>query len=124
MIVAGVNHKQTNMAVYTTMAITGLAKLQGIGAIPDSDFSGSAGQYLGTGDEMSKYLYAYMLARNCTNQTFCFEIPQKGDVSIALSDDLLLIERMYVNPVTHIGSSKNEIILPQVVHFAEYSLSE
>ena len=59
-----------------------------------------------------------MLARNCTGRKFCFEVPQSGKVSIPIDDLLFFTERMYVNPITHIGSSESEIISPFLIHYA------
>lgn len=47
MLVLGVNHVETNMATYASVAITGLAKLNGVGAISDSDYKGSAEYIMG-----------------------------------------------------------------------------
>ena len=72
---------------------------------------------MGSENDVAKYLYAYMLARNCTGRKFCYEVQSTGNNKIPLDDNLLLIERMYLNPITHIGSSENEIIKAIVLHF-------
>ena len=84
----------------------------------DVDYPGSAEYYLGEDDLTSKYLFAYMFARNCTGRKFCYEIPSKGDISIPLDDIVLFVERMYNDPVTHIGADESELINPYITHYA------
>jgi len=70
-------------------------------------------------DPVAKYLYAFIFARDCTARgKYCFEVSSKGDVSIQIKDQLVYVERGYVNPVTHIGNDRSEIIPPRVIHYA------
>jgi len=118
MIVTGVNHKATNRADYASLALVGIADLNSIGGINDSNYTGSAEHYLGEDDEVSKYLYAYIFARNCTGRKFCYQAASTGNVSIPLTDNIVFVERMYVNPVTHIGGDESEMINPYIIHYA------
>jgi len=118
MIITGVNHKATNRAIYSSLAIIGLERLLSIGSVHDANFTGSAEHYLGQDDEVAQYLYAYMIARNCSGKKFCYEPASTGAVSISLTDLIILVERMYVDPLSHIGGDYSEIINPQIIHYA------
>ena len=122
MIISGVNHKETNRAIYGSLAIVGLDRLFAIGGLHDTNYTGSAEYYMGDKEEVSKYLYAYMIARNCTGKQFCFEPASTGKYSIKLSDIFIFVERMYIDPVTQIGGDVSEIINPYITHYAPISM--
>lgn len=117
MIVAGVDHKTVGRVEYSSLSVLGELHLNSVGGASDANLTGSAEVYLN--DPVSKYLYAYIFARNCSGRgQYCFEVNQDGDVSIPIKDQLIYVERGYINPVTHIGNDKSEIIPPKVIHFA------
>ena len=71
MIVAGVNHKMTDRVRYTSLTVLGEIKLNSVGSISDSNYTGSAEVYFN--DPVSKYLYAFIFARDCsTHGKYCF----------------------------------------------------
>jgi len=47
-----------------------------------------------------------------------YEVAQTGKVSLPISDQLVFIERGYINPVTHIGGDRSEVIHPKIIHYA------
>ena len=118
MVVTGVNHKATNRATYASLALVGLTDLNSIGGVSDMNYTGSAEHYLGEDDEVAKYLYTFTFARDCTGRKFCFQASSSGNQSIPLTDQILFVERMYVNPLTHIGGDESEMISPYVLHYA------
>jgi len=117
MIIAGVDHKMTGRVEYASISVLGESHLNSVGGASDNNFTGSAGVYYDA--PISKYLYAFIFARDCSGRgQYCFEVSQKGDVSIPIKDQLIYVERGYVNPVTHIGNDRSEIISPKVIHYA------
>lgn len=66
MIVAGVNHVNTNRAIYASLTLVGVKKLIGVGGVNDIELKDSAKVYLD--DPIADYLYAYIFARNCTDK--------------------------------------------------------
>jgi len=117
MIVAGVDHKTVGRVEYASLSVLGELHLNSVGGGSDPEMIGSAEVYLK--DPVAKYLYAFIFARDCSGRgKFCFEVSQKGDVSIPIKDQLIYVERGYINPVTHIGNDRSEIIPPKVIHYA------
>ena len=117
MIIAGVDHKTVGRVEYASLSILGEQHLNSVGARSDPEMAGSAEVYLD--DPVAKYLYALIFARDCTGRgKFCFVVEQTGDVSIPIKDQLIYVERGYINPVTHIGNDRSEIIPPKVIHYA------
>jgi hypothetical protein len=113
MVVSGINHSKTNRAVYSSLTIIGVKKLMCVGGVNDVEFDGSAQVYMGNDDPIADYFYSYIFARNCTGRgKFCYEVVSEGEVSISLSDLIVFVERGYINPVTHIGGDRSEIIPP------------
>jgi hypothetical protein len=99
MIIFGVNHALVGSSVYSALAVSSLNRIMGIGGPSDIDYEGSASYFMGD-DDITKYLYAYIIARDCSDKgPYCFEVPNSGDLSIDPENDaLLLIERVYLNP--------------------------
>jgi hypothetical protein len=73
-IVYGVNHVATGKATYSNFATCETDVWNGIGAITDADFNGTAEAYL-PGNPNAKYLYVYKVARNCSGDSHCFKVP-------------------------------------------------
>ena len=72
MVIIGVNHAKVGSSVYSALAINSLNRLMGIGGPSDVDYEGSASYYMGDND-ISKYLYAYIVARDCSKKgPYCF----------------------------------------------------
>lgn len=119
MIIFGVNHALVGSSVYSALAINSLNRLMGIGGPSDFDYEGSAAYFMGDQD-ISKYLYAYIIARDCSDRgPYCFEVPSTGDLSIDPNKDaLLIIERVYLNPKTLLGMYTPEIINPVMIHYS------
>jgi hypothetical protein len=91
--------KMVNQTFYILILKVYSNRIMGIGGPSDIDYEGSASYFMGD-DDITKYLYAYIIARDCSDKgPYCFEVPNSGDLSIDPENDaLLLIERVYLNP--------------------------
>lgn len=47
MVIAGVNHKKINTAIYTSIGLFSINKMMGVGGVTDEDYDGSAEYFLG-----------------------------------------------------------------------------
>jgi len=120
----GVNHKQTNQALYSSVTAYDFPKLAAVSsAVTDEMYSGTANKYLGEEDPAAKYLYVVKFARSCglEDEDLCIEIPSGSDdplVSpLALDKPIVFLERMYINPKTLSGPAVSETILGKLLHF-------
>ncbi len=117
-IVYGVNHVATGKATYSNFCIYGADVWNGVRAITDEDFSGSAEEYL-PDNPNAKYLYVYKLARNCTEEDpYCYEVPYGvGARGIELDQPLFVAWRAYLEETTKTGPSYSEIVYDRAIKF-------
>jgi len=117
-IVYGVNHVATGKATYSNFAIYGADVWNGVRAITDADFTGSAEEYLPDNPD-AKYLYVYKLARNCSeDDQYCYEVPSGVGVhGIEPDQPLLIAWRVYMENSTKIGPSYSEIVYDRAIKF-------
>jgi hypothetical protein len=125
-LVAGVNHAQTNMSSYSSMSIYDATYLWGVDEVGDTLLNNTVWNYL----DMSKldnihqkslpYLYVYEIRRNCSQISNCLPVPSKpssdNKAVIGLQDPIVVAERMYNNPETHVAPYLDDVILPVVIH--------
>ena len=129
LIVFGVNHEATGKSTYSNFSLYHSAMELGMAGKNSRELSGSADRYdLGKYQAMSKYLYAFKVARNCGGlpATECLEVKQIpvgnclfGDCCPrgSLDDDLFLGFRAYVEPETGVGPNWFEILWDRAIHF-------
>jgi hypothetical protein len=117
-IVYGVNHVATGKATYSNFAIYGADMFNGVRAITDKDFNGSAEEYL-PDNPNAKYLYIYKLARHCSEgDRYCYEVPYgMGPHGIELDQPLFIGWRAYLENSTKTGPSYSEIVYDRVIKF-------
>ena len=116
-IIYGVNHVATGKATYQNFGIYGADVWNGIKAITDADFSGSAEEYL-PDNPNAKYLYVYKIARNCDGEPYCFEVPTgPGAYGIGLDQPISVCWRIYLEPATKTGPSYSEIVYDRAIKF-------
>merc|ERR1712137_1205393 len=95
----------------------------------DDDYKVSA-QHLLPGHPAAPYLYAIKFARACgkNERVLCVEVPSKtsdpDQTVMALTDELVFIERMYIHPGTKSGPAVEETILPVLLHVRPRFASE
>jgi hypothetical protein len=107
-----------------------LKVLFGVTAVGDHLLDGSAMQYI-TSDVSPNlkralpYLYVYKFMRQCDSSkesASCLSLPWKvtkddpRQLFIPLTHSIGFAERMYDNPLTHVGPSVDEIVMPLHVH--------
>src|SRR5512137_2160331 len=78
LIVYGGNHVATGKATYSNFAVYGADGWNGVGGVTNLDFGGTAQAYLPYNPN-AKYLYVYKVARTCTGDPNCFEVPPGPD---------------------------------------------
>jgi hypothetical protein len=116
-VVYGVNHVATGKATYSNFALYGADAWNGVGAITDLDFSGTAEEYL-PDNPNAKYLYVYRLARDCEGDPNCFEVPfGVGAYGIDLDQPLMIAFRIYMEKSTKVGPSYSEIVYDRAIKF-------
>jgi hypothetical protein len=116
-IVYGVNHVATGKATYSNFAVYGADVWNGIRAITDAEFTGSAEEYLPDNPD-AKYLYVYKLARNCESDPYCYEVPYGvGRYGIELDQPLFIGWRVYHEKTTKTGPSYSEIVYDRAIKF-------
>jgi hypothetical protein len=116
-IVYGVNHMATGKSTYSNFGIFGSDIWNGVGAITDTDFSGTAEEYLPDNPD-AKYLYVYKVARNCEGNPHCFEVPYgPGGYGLRPDQPLFVFWRNYLEKATKTGPSYSEIVYDRAIKF-------
>jgi hypothetical protein len=117
-IVYGVNHVATRKAAYQNFAVFGADVWNGVGAITDQDFNGTAEAYL-PNDPNAKYLYVYEIARHANGKPHCFEVPYgPGGYGIRTNQPLFIAWRLYLENATKIGPAYSEIVYDRAIKFS------
>ena len=66
------------------------------------------------------YIYVYETRRDCKDIINCIEVPSiptsEVKAVIPLNDPIVFTERMYNNPITHVGPELEDVILPYTIH--------
>ena len=127
--VFGVNHAKTNMSSYASMSVYDANYFWGVDGFGDSIMDGSVWNYISPNSSLNSlyentfpYMYILEIRRNCTNKVnTCLEVSYSPTDSLStgfipLKDIVVIIERMYNNPVTHVGPDPSEVVLPIILH--------
>ncbi len=116
-IVYGVNHVATGKAIYQNFVPYGADVWNGVGMITDADFNGTAEEYL-PNNPNAKYLYVYKIARNCSGDQNCYELPYgPGGYGIDPDQPIMIGWRLYLEPATKTGPSYSEIVYDRAIKF-------
>ena len=116
-IVYGINHAATGKATYSNFGVYGADVWNGVGAIEDPVFNGTAEEYL-PDNPNAKYLYVYKIARHANGDPHCFEVPYGvGAYGIELDQPLSIIWRIYLEKATKTGPSYSEIVYDRTIKF-------
>jgi hypothetical protein len=122
-IVYGVNHAATGKATYSNFGPYGADIWNGVGAITDADFNGTAEKYL-PDNPNAKYLYAYKVARNCSGDPHCYEVPYgPGGYGIHPNQPVFIFWRTYLEKATKTGPAYSEIVYDKAIKFDPKSLA-
>jgi hypothetical protein len=127
--IIGVNHAKTNMSSYASMSVYDANYFWGVNGIGDDIMDGSVWNYISpistykeNFQKVFSFMYVIEIRRQCKdNITTCLQISSSPTYEltsgfIPLNDIVVLIERMYNNPDTHVGPDPSEVILPIIVH--------
>ena len=127
--VFGVNHAKTNMSSYASTSVYDANYFWGVDGFGDSIMDGSVWNYISPNSSFNSlyentfpYMYILEIRRNCTNKkNTCLEVSYSATDSLStgfipLKDIVVIIERMYNNPVTHVGPDPSEVVLPVILH--------
>jgi len=118
LIVYGVNHATTGKAIYSNFALYGADILNGVGCVNSENLSGTAEEYL-PGNPEAKYLYVWKVARNCSDDPYCLEIPWGVKAyGIELDQPAFVGFRGYLEQNRTVGSSYDEILYDRVIKFS------
>jgi hypothetical protein len=118
LIVYGVNHAATGRAIYSNFALYGADILNGVGCVNSQNLSGTAVEYL-PGNPKSRYLYVWKVARNCSGDPQCLEIPWGVKAyGIELDQPAFVGFRGYLEQNRTVGSSYDEILYDRVIKFS------
>ena len=118
LIVYGVNHAATGKATYSNFSAYGVAGLNGIGAVSNHEFAGTAEEYI-PGNPAAKYLYVWKICRSCDGGPNCLTVPW-GVKAYGLDLDKpgFVAFRAYLEPETKVGPSWSEIVYDRVIKFS------
>ena len=126
LFVIGVNHALTNMSTYSSMSIYDANYLWGVNEISNHQMENTSWNYtynMNLDEKQKKilpYIYVYEIRRNCMNISNCLEVPYSPTLDnkavVPLSDPIVITERMYNNPITHVGPYLPDVILPTIIH--------
>ena len=126
-LTVGVNHALTGISSYSSMSIYDATYLWGVYTAGDTELEDTVWKYINKDDyhdhisqNALQYIYVYEIRRNCKDITNCIQVPSKPttDVKavIPLNDPVVITERMYNNPITHVGPELEDVILPYTIH--------
>jgi len=116
-IVYGINHAATGKAMYSNFGVYGADVWNGVGAIEDPVFNGTAEAYL-PGNPNAKYLYVYKIARHANGDSHCFEVPYgPGAYGIRPNQPIYILWRSYLEKATKTGPSYSEIVYDRAIKF-------
>ncbi|GLC63326.1 hypothetical protein PLESTF_000024300 [Pleodorina starrii] len=111
-LVVGVHHVRTGTATYMSIALSDPTQRLGLQAFDGSQLQGSADRFLkGTPyEQYAPYLFVATFARNCTDLSYCSEIPTEGPRSTPLGRNMVATLRAYINPITGVGPDPDDLL--------------
>lgn len=117
LVVFGVDHTQTNKAVYTSASVYAVDNLAGIASVTSNEWAGSAKDYVPTHAEAGK-LFAWKIARKCAGDPHCLEIPL-GDCPSGMTPGQVSVIafRSYVEPKTSTAPDPKTLVRERVIRF-------
>ena len=129
-IVTGVNHNATSRALYSSISMYSLPRLESLGgfnSLPinqnNNSYVGSANKYL-QDQGISKYFFAIKVSRSCkANESFCLQVKDVGSNSLSLDQPCAFIERSYLDKM-EAGPTTNAHIKSVVYHFSSKRIPE
>ena len=123
-IVTGINHNATRSALYSSISMYNVDRLQSVGSFSSvfgdmNSFIGSADSYLTTNkSHLAEYLYVVKVTRVCNaGEHFCLQVTTSGNNALPLQSSCLFVERIYMDEMKA-GPTKEATIKPTIYHFS------
>ena len=114
--VIGVDHVATGKATYASASVYAFSHLVGVAAVTSEDWAGSAERFL-PGDPDASSLFAWRIARDCTGDAFCLEVPTGTCPDGAgLLQVLTVVFRVYVEPGHATAPDPALLVRERVLH--------
>jgi hypothetical protein len=118
LIVYGVNHAETGKALYNNFGIYGSKADNGIGAVSNLDFTGSATEFL-PGHPQAKFLYVWKVSRQDHGDKHCLAVPwNRKSHGIDLDQKGFVGFRAYLEAATNTGPNWFELLYDRVIKFS------
>lgn len=124
--VVGINHRVANMTMYNSIAVSDPIARMGVASVDDEEIYGSAEEFLKDTEFKSIHhnLYAIRFSRDCRGMKYCTEIPSEGGRKVALDTQILVAQRLYVNPLTGVGPSSEDVLMPHTMMFTPTTIKD
>ncbi|MBX2798262.1 MAG: hypothetical protein KTR31_11350 [Myxococcales bacterium] len=114
-VVYGVNHERTGKSVYSNFSVVGVEQLSSYAAVNSQQMVGSASVYL-PDEPLADDLYAWRIARDCTGDPYCMELPDECP-GLASLEHGAIAYRAYTEPQTTTGPLASELLVDRAIVF-------
>lgn len=116
-VVFGVDHQTSGKTTYANFSVYALEHLVGITGVASDKYPGSAQKLLPSDPEAPK-LYAWKIARACSGEPFCLEVP-KGACPTGIDNGALgtITFRTYLEPSTKTAPDPATLVRDRVLYF-------
>lgn len=116
-IAFGVNHAATQKTVYSNISVYALQKLVGLVGVASDQYAESARRYLPQ-DPALPALYAWKIARVCSGEPYCLEVP-KGACPTGIENGALgtLNFRTYLEPSSKTAPLISTLVRDRILSF-------
>jgi len=119
LIIYGVNHTATGKAIYSNFGVYGAAHVNGIGAVSNQQYAGTAEAYI-PDHPAAKYLYVWKVSRCCNGEPNCLMVPWGVKAyGVDLDESGFIAFRAYVEPETKVGPIWSEVVYDRVIKFSD-----
>lgn len=116
-IAFGVNHQRSGKATYSSFAVQAYEHNVGLAAVESDEMPGSARAFL-PGHPLVDDLYAVVVSRDCGDfpGALCIEV-NTGCPGVEEDEELYIMARLYVDPISGAAPLESEILLDRAVRF-------
>jgi hypothetical protein len=116
-VVIGVDHTKTGKTTYSNVSVYAIEHLVGIASVDSTQYAGSAVDYLPSHPDAPK-LHAWKIARDCTGDPHCLEIPDAGcPTGLGAGKAGTITFRYYMEPSTSTAPDPSTVVLDRVIQF-------
>ncbi len=108
--VVGVRHTDTGMASYVNVAVNASSSSTGLVSVLDTQLEDSASAWVG--NDLADRIWVMAISRDCDGIDSCLEVPYR---ELGWGQAVTVAVRAYVNPLTGVGPSYDDIVHPWVL---------